>query len=113
MSTKRKKQHRDPRPKEVTYIKLYEPDENPWPSNYYMCGMCGHAIAEKDTMRHAQVAHRASSMRLIEVEETEDTEIAGDELRTSDLLSSERGSDLSGNGTGSSGVREADNNDGA
>jgi hypothetical protein len=70
MSTKRKKNSRSPWRPEVTFIRIYEPSENPWPLEYYMCGMCGHAIAAKDVEYHAKKSHNAISLKLLQIEDT-------------------------------------------
>lgn len=70
MSTKRKKNSRSPIRPEVTFIRIYEKKDNPWPQDYYMCGMCGHAIAAKDVEHHAKKSHNAKSLKLLEIDDT-------------------------------------------
>ena len=78
MSTRRKKNSTNPRPVEVTFIKIYENDKNPWPLDYYMCGMCGHAISMKEVETHAKKNHKARSLKLVDVD---DAPLPGEELR--------------------------------
>jgi len=69
MSTKRKKNSRNPQGIKVTFIKIH--DKSPWDEDYYMCGMCGHAISEKTAAKHAREVHKAGRIQLIEVTDTE------------------------------------------
>ncbi len=76
MSRRRKKNSGNPQRPEVTFIKIYEDEKNPWPSTYYMCGMCGHAISVKEVESHAKKAHNARALKLVEVDDTPLTEEA-------------------------------------
>lgn len=66
MSTKRKKNSINPAGKLVKFIKIH--DDSPWEQDYYMCGMCGHAISFRTIERHAKESHGASRVELISVE---------------------------------------------
>lgn len=66
MSTKRKKNSRNPAGILVKFIKIH--DDSPWEDDYYMCGMCGHAISYKNAARHAKDIHKARRIELIQIE---------------------------------------------
>jgi len=72
MSKKRKQNSRNPAGILVRYIKIH--DDSPWEDDYYMCGMCGHAISYKNTERHASELHRARRIELIQYETGSDDE---------------------------------------
>ncbi len=71
MSTKRKKNSRSPLSVEVTFILIHEKAENPWPSEYYMCGHCGHAVKYVELSYHAKTNHRAKTIKILEIDDTE------------------------------------------
>lgn len=67
MSTKRKKNSRNLAGILVRFIKIH--DDSPWDDDWYMCGMCGHAVKESEAGRHARFQHKARRLELITVEE--------------------------------------------
>jgi hypothetical protein len=75
MSTKRKKNSTNPAGKLVKFLKIH--DESPWDVDWYMCGMCGHAVMESQAVRHGRNAHKAQRIELIAIEQgSEDDEDA-------------------------------------
>lgn len=65
------------RDKEVTFLRIPDTDENPWTTQWYMCGTCAHAIKLRDVEDHAREVHGAGSAKLYSTGEEWQADNAG------------------------------------